>query len=128
MELEGYNELNDLLTKTLVIELMGKHSNIILLNENPRKVIKFIATFAKIDIQMNVERDIAGFALPFAAGVLITAYAESLFCGDFPSINFYALLLIFMAVIPLLKSSKGYLSNLMFNKRATLYISSLLSI
>lgn len=54
---------------------------------------------------MNVEREIAGFALPFAAGVLVTAYAESLFCGDFPSINFYALLLIFMAVIPLLKSS-----------------------
>lgn len=54
---------------------------------------------------MNVERDIAGFALPFAAGVLVTAYAENLFCGDFPSINFYALLLIFIAVIPLLKSS-----------------------
>ncbi|NLC87361.1 MAG: fibronectin/fibrinogen-binding protein [Clostridiaceae bacterium] len=34
IELEGFNELNDLLTKTLVIELMGKHSNIILLNEN----------------------------------------------------------------------------------------------
>lgn len=33
IELEGYNELNDLLTKKLVIELMGKHSNIILLNE-----------------------------------------------------------------------------------------------
>lgn len=31
---EGYNDLNDLVTKKLVIELMGKHSNIILLNEN----------------------------------------------------------------------------------------------
>ena len=30
--LEGYNELNDLTTKELVIELMGKHSNVILLN------------------------------------------------------------------------------------------------
>ena len=30
----GYNELNDLIHKTLVIELMGKHSNIILLNES----------------------------------------------------------------------------------------------
>ena len=30
---EGYNELNDLVSKTLVIELMGKHSNIILLND-----------------------------------------------------------------------------------------------
>ena len=34
IELEGYNELNDLITKKLVIELMGKHSNIILLNSN----------------------------------------------------------------------------------------------
>ena len=33
IDLEGYNELNDLVSKTLVIELMGKHSNIILLNE-----------------------------------------------------------------------------------------------
>ena len=34
IELEGYNELNDLQSKKLIIELMGKHSNIILLNEN----------------------------------------------------------------------------------------------
>ena len=32
--LETYNELNDLINKKLVIELMGKHSNVILLNEN----------------------------------------------------------------------------------------------
>lgn len=32
--LEAYNELNDLVYKKLVIELMGKHSNVILLNEN----------------------------------------------------------------------------------------------
>lgn len=30
--LEGYNELNDIVTKKLIIELMGKHSNIILTN------------------------------------------------------------------------------------------------
>lgn len=30
----GYNEMNDLTEKILVIELMGKHSNIILLNQN----------------------------------------------------------------------------------------------
>jgi len=30
--LEGYNELNDVVTKKLIIELMGKHSNIILTN------------------------------------------------------------------------------------------------
>ena len=34
IELETYNEMNDLVTKKLVIELMGKHSNAILLNEN----------------------------------------------------------------------------------------------
>ena len=33
IELEGYNELNDLTTKYLMVELMGKHSNIILLND-----------------------------------------------------------------------------------------------
>lgn len=34
IDVECHNELNDLITKTLVIELMGKHSNIILLNSN----------------------------------------------------------------------------------------------
>lgn len=34
ISLEGFNELNDKTSKTLIIELMGKHSNIILLNEN----------------------------------------------------------------------------------------------
>ncbi len=34
IELEGFNELNDISHKKLIIELMGKHSNIILLNEN----------------------------------------------------------------------------------------------
>lgn len=33
LELEGRNELNDLTTKKLVIELMGKHSNILLLTD-----------------------------------------------------------------------------------------------
>lgn len=33
IELEGYNELNDLVTYRLVVELMGKHSNIILVNQ-----------------------------------------------------------------------------------------------
>ena len=51
---------------------------------------------------MNVERDIAGFALPFAAGVLITAYAESLFCRDFSSVSFIASIVIFVAVFLLL--------------------------
>lgn len=34
LELEGYNELNDLIHKNVIIELMGKHSNIVLTNEN----------------------------------------------------------------------------------------------
>lgn len=33
LELEGYNELNDLVTYKLIVELMGKHSNIILVNQ-----------------------------------------------------------------------------------------------
>ena len=32
IELEGYNDLNDLINKKLIIELMGRHSNIILTN------------------------------------------------------------------------------------------------
>ena len=54
IELEGYNELNDLLTKTLVIELMGKHSNIILLNENN----KIIDSLRHLDISFGSLRDI----------------------------------------------------------------------
>lgn len=34
IELETYNEMSDLIVKKLVIELMGKHSNVILLNQN----------------------------------------------------------------------------------------------
>lgn len=54
IELEGYNELNDLLSKTLVIELMGKHSNIILLNENK----KIIDSMRHLDIFSGSLRDI----------------------------------------------------------------------
>lgn len=54
LELEGYNELNDLNTKFLIIELMGKHSNIILTNEN--HVI--IDSLRHLDITSNSSRDI----------------------------------------------------------------------
>ena len=47
---------------------------------------------------MNVERDIAGFALPFAAGVLITAYAGAIFCGQSSYIHFISLLVIFCTI------------------------------
>ena len=54
IELEGYNELNDKLRKKLVIELMGKHSNIILLNENN----KIIDSIRHLDISSGSLRDI----------------------------------------------------------------------
>ena len=38
------------------------------------KVIKIIATFAKNRNEMKVERETAGFALPFTAGVLLASY------------------------------------------------------
>ncbi len=54
IELEGYNELNDKLRKKLIIELMGKHSNIILLNENN----KIIDSIRHLDIFSGSLRDI----------------------------------------------------------------------
>ena len=53
-ELECYNELNDLIHKKLIIELMGKHSNIILLNENNR----IIDSLRHLDIDSNSFRNI----------------------------------------------------------------------
>lgn len=54
INLEGYNELNDVVTKTLVIELMGKHSNIILLND--KNII--IDSLRHLDSSLNSCRDI----------------------------------------------------------------------
>lgn len=54
IELEGYNELNDKLRKKLIIELMGKHSNIILLNENN----KIIDSIRHLDVSSGSLRDI----------------------------------------------------------------------
>ena len=53
-ELECYNELNDLIHKKLIIELMGKHSNIILLNDNNR----IIDSLRHLDIDSNSCRNI----------------------------------------------------------------------
>lgn len=53
-ELECYNELNDLIHKKLIIELMGKHSNIILLNENNR----IIDSLRHLDIDSNSCRNV----------------------------------------------------------------------
>lgn len=52
--LEGYDELNDLSTKQLVIELMGKHSNIILLNQSGT----IIDSMRRLDTISNSTRDI----------------------------------------------------------------------
>ena len=54
IELEGFDELNDFITKKLVIELMGKHSNIILLNSN--NII--IDSLRHLDTFSNSNRDI----------------------------------------------------------------------
>ena len=54
INLEGFNELNDRVCKKLIIELMGKHSNIILLNE--RNII--IDSMRHLDSTSNSCRDI----------------------------------------------------------------------
>ena len=54
IDIDVYNELNDLITKTLVVELMGKHSNIILLNSD-HTVIDSLRHLNKFD---NSNRDI----------------------------------------------------------------------
>lgn len=54
INLEGYNELNDLVNKKLVIELMGKHSNVILLND--KNII--IDSLRHLDSFSNSCRDI----------------------------------------------------------------------
>ena len=54
IELECYNELNDLSSKKLVVELMGKHSNIILLND--KNII--IDSLRHLDSSSNSTRDI----------------------------------------------------------------------
>lgn len=54
IELECYNELNDLIHKKLIIELMGRHSNIILVNQNNR----ILDSLRHLDIDSNSCRNI----------------------------------------------------------------------
>lgn len=54
IEFEAYNELNDLVNKKLVVELMGKHSNVILLND--KNII--IDSLRHLDSFSNSCRDI----------------------------------------------------------------------
>lgn len=51
---QGYNELNDIVVKKLVIELMGKHSNVILLNDKNM----IIDSLRHLDTLSNSYRDI----------------------------------------------------------------------
>lgn len=52
--LEGYDELNDPTTKELMIELMGKHSNVILLNHHH----KIIDSMRHLEMSSHSTRDI----------------------------------------------------------------------
>ena len=49
-----YNEMNDLVSKTLIIELMGKYSNIILVNEN-FKIIDALKKFDNFNVLNHSE-------------------------------------------------------------------------
>ena len=77
LELECYNELNDLIIKKLVVELMGKHSNIILLNDKSIIIVDLpgIYSFTKtepedmiyrIDFNPQKKEDLAGYHQMFA--------------------------------------------------------------
>src|SRR5690625_1867108 len=39
IEVKGFNEIGDVVTKTLMIEIMGRHSNVLLLNDDKSKII-----------------------------------------------------------------------------------------
>lgn len=54
IDIECYNELGDLLVKRLVIEIMGKHSNIIFINENG----KIIDSTKRVNMDMSRVRQI----------------------------------------------------------------------
>ena len=49
-----YNEMNDLVNKTLIIELMGKYSNMILVNEN-FKIIDALKKYDNFDVLRHSE-------------------------------------------------------------------------
>ena len=54
LEIESANELGDISTKSLIIEIMGKHSNIILVNENN----KIINALIHVDSEMSRVREV----------------------------------------------------------------------
>ena len=54
IELEHYNEMGDLCTKTLIVELMGKHSNIIFVDNNN----KIIDSIKRISANVSSIREV----------------------------------------------------------------------
>lgn len=70
IDLQGFNELNDLVHKKVIIELMGKHSNIILVNENNR----IIDCMRHLDTSSNATRTL----LPAHEYVIPTSSKHSL--------------------------------------------------
>ncbi len=69
LHIETYNELGDLTIKQLVIEIMGRHSNIILLNENS----KIIDSIKHIGIHISSMRQVMPgleYAFPPSQGKL----------------------------------------------------------
>lgn len=54
INMQGYDELSDLTSKTLIVELMGKYSNIILLDRDA----KIIDSIKRIDISTSTVRQI----------------------------------------------------------------------
>ena len=55
IDFETHNELNDIITKTLAIELMGKHSNIVLYTKENNKIID---SLRHLNIEDNSSRNI----------------------------------------------------------------------
>ena len=75
LELTGYNQEHELVCKKLVIELMGKHSNILLLDENDM----IIDAFKHFSKQTGANRDImpkSEYHLPISNKLEISHFAE----------------------------------------------------
>ena len=79
IEFETYNEMNDKVTRTLSIELMGKYSNILLLNEN----FNIIDAVKKFDGN-GISRDIMPtrkYILPSSDKIEFSSVSSSEFCN-----------------------------------------------
>ena len=79
IEFETYNEMNDKVTRTLSIELMGKYSNILLLNEN----FNIIDAVKKFDGN-GISRDIMPtrkYILPSSDKIEFSSVSASEFCN-----------------------------------------------